>query len=257
MFNLKIPSAFLSTVLSFLLLSGCSDERKTPETEKKLVMGTTADNPPFEFHKTASGTDQLVGFDVDVAKAIAETLGFTLEISDMEFSGLIPALQAGRVDFVMALMTPTEERRKNADFSDTYFISQIAVISPKGKEFRSEADLDRKKIGAQLASTNEKVLKEIAQKRGTIEVISLNKLGDLIQEVRSGRIDGVVVESLPAKAFVEANPDLTYSLLEEHQTHFAIAFPKGSPWVASFNEALQKLKTSGRMEQIMRTWLKN
>lgn len=256
MLNLKKSLAILSASLTLFFLGGCGDREKKEEGEKVLLMGTTADNPPFEFHQTSSGEDRIVGFDLDVAKAIAEILGVKLKVEDLEFSGLIPALQSGRVDFVMALMTPTEERKRNVDFSDTYFISQIAVVSMKGKDFKSEADLENKKIGAQLASNNEKILKEIAQKRGGIEIISLNKLGDLIQELRSGRLDGVVVETLPAKAFVEANSDLTYSLLEEHQTRFAIAFPKGSSWVTPFNEALQKLKASGRMEQIMRTWLK-
>ena len=84
---------------------------------QKLVMVTSDDYPPYEFRNTATGKDETIGFDVDIAKSIAKGVSFELEIRDTDFSGIIPALQSRRADFAMAGMTPTAERKKNVDFS--------------------------------------------------------------------------------------------------------------------------------------------
>ena len=91
------------------------------KSKGKLVVGTSADYPPYEFHKEIDGKDQIVGFDIEIAKQFAKDLGVELEIKDMAFDGLLVALQADKVDMVFAGMTPTDERKQNADFSDIYY----------------------------------------------------------------------------------------------------------------------------------------
>ena len=81
------------------------------KSKGKLVVGTSADYPPYEFHKQVDGKDQIVGFDIDIAKEVAKDLGVELEVDDMSFDGLLVALQAGKVDMVFAGMTPTDERK--------------------------------------------------------------------------------------------------------------------------------------------------
>ncbi|MCJ2544230.1 transporter substrate-binding domain-containing protein [Synechococcus bigranulatus str. 'Rupite'] len=92
-------------------------------------MGTSPDYPPYEYYDTSSGQEQIVGFDIDIANYIAEEPGFNLRVVGMNFSGLIPALQANRVDFVMAGMTPTEERKQNVDFSEVYWWKMLPQLS--------------------------------------------------------------------------------------------------------------------------------
>ena len=96
------------------------------KSKGKLVVGTSADYAPYEFHTQVNGKDQIVGFDIEIAKQFAKDLGVELEIKDMAFDGLLVALQADKVDMVFAGMTPTEVRKKNVDFSDIYFTATHA-----------------------------------------------------------------------------------------------------------------------------------
>ena len=98
---------------------------------RKLVMVTSADYPPYEFRNTATGNNEIIGFDVDIAKYITKELGYQLEIRDTDFSGIIPALQSKRADFAMAGMTPTAERKKNVDFSNIYYEAKNTIVTKK------------------------------------------------------------------------------------------------------------------------------
>ena len=251
-------TGLLTASLLALILTACgeSERKRDPDQKTTLILATSGDNPPFEFHDTKNGKDQITGADIDLAHALAQELGITLETRDTDFSSLIPTLQAHRADFAMALLTPTEERKKNVSFSDCYFISRLSLVTLKNRTIHHEEDLEGKKIGVQLGSNNERVAKELASKIKDLQIVSLNRLGELIQEVRTKRIDAVLVEVTPAKAYAEAHKDLNYNTLEEHQSNFAIAFPKDSPWIERFNQALKKLKSRGKIEEIMRKWLK-
>ncbi|SMC87632.1 transporter substrate-binding domain-containing protein [Papillibacter cinnamivorans] len=98
------------------------------ESSGKLIMGTNAAFEPFEYR---DDSNEVVGFDVDLAKYICAELGVTLEISDMDFDALIPALETGKIDFIAAGMTATDERRQNVDFTDDYYESTQAIIVQK------------------------------------------------------------------------------------------------------------------------------
>ncbi|GAO97447.1 arginine-binding extracellular protein ArtP precursor [Caedimonas varicaedens] len=248
--------SFLVGIFLCVALISCGDSERSSDKKITLTMVTSGDNPPFEFHDTSRGKDGLVGADIDIAHALANELGITLDIKDIDFNSIVPALQTHRADFSMALMTPSEERKKNIAFSDIYYTSRIAVVTLQAKTLESENSLEGKKIGVQLGSTNEQAAKQLANKIKSLQIILLNKLGELIQEVRVGRIDGLLVEEVPAKAYTEANKDLDYRILQEYQSSFAIAFPKDSPWIEKFNVALKKLKARGKLEEITRKWLK-
>ena len=136
--------------------SGSASESVLEKIKKdgKLVVGTSADYPPYEFHATVDGNDKIVGFDMDIAQEVADDLGVKLEIKDMDFDGLLVALQANKVDMVFAGMTPTEERKENADFSDIYYEATHRFILRSGEEasVKSFDDLKGKKIGVQKGS---------------------------------------------------------------------------------------------------------
>ena len=206
------------------------------EDDKVIVMGTSADYFPYEFVDTANG-DEVVGYE--------------LKIEDMDFGSLLGALNAGRVDFVMAGMTPTEERKENADFSDIYFTAVNLILS-KDDSLQSLEDLKGKKIGVQLGSIQE----GIAQDQITdAEIVSLNKIPEIIQEIKTGRIDAMVIEDTVAKKYLEQDSELTtFEIVDEEEAGSAAAFRKDDELRDQFNEELKKMIDSGEIEELAQRW---
>ncbi|MBD1878818.1 ABC transporter substrate-binding protein/permease [Coleofasciculus sp. FACHB-T130] len=249
---------FSITLSISLLCGGWRSDRvfaQSPQYQgKKFVMVTSADYPPYEFRDTASGSADIVGFDVDIANYIAKELGFQLEIKDTDFSGIIPAVQSGRADFAMAGMTPTAERRKNVDFSDIYYEAKNTIVARKGSNLTTPESLAGKKVGVQLGSTQEKAAKEI---KGA-NLVALNKTGEIIQEVKSNRIDAAIIEDTIAKGFIANNPDLEFNTVPNTgEAGSAIAFAKGSPLVNDFNRVLAEMKQNGEIERLVTKWFEN
>jgi polar amino acid transport system substrate-binding protein len=221
-------------------------------------MYTSADYPPYEFRDTATGSNEIIGFDVDIAKNIAEELGFKLEIKDTDFNGLIPALQAKRADFVMAGMTPTAERQKSVDFSDIYYEARNTIVAQKGSNLTKPEDLAGKQLGVQLGSIQEKEAGKIAEKVQGVTLKPLNKTSEIIQEIKANRIDAAIIEDTIAKGFVASNPDLEFNTIPNaEEAGSAIAFPKGSDQVDDFNRVLQQMKESGELEGLVKKWFEN
>jgi arginine/lysine/histidine transporter system substrate-binding protein len=217
-------------------------------------MATSADYPPYESHDTSGGNDAIVGFDIDVANFIAKDQGFTFHVQDTDFNGLLPMLQAKRANFVMAGMTASPDRRKNADFSEPYFVAKNTIVEKKGTGFKTAADLNGKKVAVQLGSMQEAA----AKKMKGLNLVPLNKTGDMIQEVKAGRVDAAIIEDTVAKGFVKNNPELEYNTIAETESEgSSIAFPKGSPLVANFNTSLKKLKDSGELDKLVQKWFGN
>ncbi len=127
-----------------LTACGSSEDVTSGSNAETLVMLTSADYPPYESVDTE--TEEIIGFDVDIAKHITEQLGYELEIQDMDFNGLLPALQSERGDFVMAGMTPKPERLENADFSEIYFEAKNTIVTADGTEYATLEDLSGKKL---------------------------------------------------------------------------------------------------------------
>ncbi|WP_239124778.1 transporter substrate-binding domain-containing protein [Leptolyngbya sp. CCY15150] len=214
-------------------------------------MATSADYPPYEFIRTDSGSEEIVGFDIDIANAITSKLGYGLEINNMDFSGLIPALQAGRADFVMAGMTPTEERKQNVDFSDIYFEAQNTIVASSGSNLTTLESLNGKTVGVQLGTIQEQAAKDIEG----ITVKPLNRINEIIQELKAGRIDAAIVEDTVAKGYVDANSDLEFNVIpNEGEAGSAIAFPKDSPLLEQINPVLRDMLSSGEIEELARKW---
>lgn len=222
--------------------------------KQKLVMVTSADYPPYEFRDTATGKDEIIGFDVDIAKRIAKELGFELSLKDTDFNGIIPALQSQRADFAMAGMTPTAERKKNVDFSDMYYEAKNTIVAKKGSNLKKTEDLIGKKVGVHLGSTQETA----AKKFKGVNLEALNKTAEIIQEVKSKRIDGAIIENTIAQGFIASNPDLEFNIISTTEAAgSAIAFPKGSDRIDSFNRVLKEMKDNGDIEKLVKKWFEN
>jgi len=238
------------------LLAACGTSEKTTKAsgDKKLVMATSADYPPFEYIETGK-SDDIIGFDVDLATAIAEKLGYEVEVKDMDFNGLVQSLKSGQADFVLAGMTPTEKRKKNVDFSDIYYTAQHMIISKKGSGIEALEDLEGKTVGVQLGSIQEGKAEEINE-QVAIKIENRNRIQDLIQELKSDRFDAIIIEDTVAKGFFEKETDLTGFTLSDdpEEAGSAIAFPKDSELTEKFNSELKKMKDNGELEELIVKW---
>ena len=224
--------------------------------KETLTMMTSPDYPPYEFYDTKGGERKIVGFDIDIANYIQKELGFKLKIAESDFNGLIPALQANRADFVMAGMTPNPERGKNVDFSIIYYEAQDTIVAAKSSNLKKPEDLSGKIIGVQLGTVQEQNAKQISKQVSNIKLKQLNKVPEIVQEIKAGRIDAAIVEDTVALGFVKANPDLQFNIIpsSKNASGSAIAFPKGSRLVEPFNKVLQKMKSNGELERLSKKW---
>jgi len=215
----------------------------------KIVLGTSADYPPYEFHKEVDGKDTIVGFDIEIAKEIAKDLGVELEIKDMDFDGLILALNADKVDFVLAGMTPDPER--DVEFSQIYYKAlQGVVIKADNKDvYKTVEDLTGKKIGAQKGAIQEKIaVSEIKD----LELKALAKIPDLVLEVKHNKIDAVVMEKPVAEAYADRHDDLMLMDLtfEDAEGGSAVAIKKGNTdLVEVINKTLDRLMEDGSVDK--------
>lgn len=255
----------LAAVAAGGLLVACSgpeekalDGLDAVKSAGRLVLGTSADFPPYEFHLETNGADAIVGFDIDVAKEIAKDLGVTLEIKDMNFDGLLAALNSGTVDMVVAGMSPTEERKQAVDFSNVYYMADQTVIVrvADAATYVSVESLKDAMIGAQKGAIQvaiaKKRIKGLADEAQTSEQVKeLPKLGDLVMALKNGNIDAVVVETAVAAAYVKANPDLALApfTFPDEAGGSAIAVKKGNAkLVEALNATLGRLAASGAVE---------
>ncbi|TVY10028.1 transporter substrate-binding domain-containing protein [Paenibacillus cremeus] len=230
-------------------------ETKLDQIKKagKIVVGTSADYPPYEFHKEVNKKDEIVGFDIEIAKALAKDLGVTLEMKDMKFDGLLAALDAGNVDFVISGMTPTEERKKSVDFTKIYYTAvQTVVVRAEDKDkYKSVDDLKGKKVGAQKGATQEQIVKE---QMPNSELKALGKISDLMLELKNKKVDALVVEQPVASAYLSKNKDLVITdvKLKTEDSGSAIALKKGAPeLVDAMNKTLDKLMADKSIEKFV------
>lgn len=224
-----------------------ADTSAAEETEGaggKIVMVTNAEFPPYEYHEN----DTIVGIDADIARAVAEQMGMELEIQDMAFDSLIPAIQSGKADFAAAGMTVNEDRLKNVDFTDTYAQAAQVIIVTKDSPITSPDDLTGKKIGVQTGTTGDIYADDVEN----AEVQRFNKGMEAVMALNQGKIDAVIIDREPAKVFVKENEGL--KILDEAFTEeeYAIAVKKGNTELLDkMNAAIKELKESGELQKIV------
>ncbi|GAB6108203.1 transporter substrate-binding domain-containing protein [Fusibacter bizertensis] len=217
-----------------------------------LVLGTSADYPPFEFHLEVGGKDTIVGFDIDIAQKIADSIGVKLEIIDMKFDGLLPALTAGKIDLIVSGMTPTDERKQSVDFSIVYYEARqtMLVLSKDADTLNTIEAFDGKKLGVQKATIQEELAKTIFTKS---EAKAIDKIPNLIMELKTGKVDGLIIAEPVGKQYANANDDLSLNGLDlGSEGGSAVAVQKDSgDFLDAINAAIQELLDSGDMDKII------
>ena len=229
-----------------------------------LKVGTSAEYSPYEFHKVVDGEDKIVGFDDFLVQEIAKDMGVKVEYEDMDFDGLLGALQADKVDIVLAGMTPDEKRKKSVDFSDIYYTNSNVCIVAKGKEdiIKKSEDLKDLKVGVQKGTTQADY---VTNTLGISNATQLKKIPDLMLELQNGKIDVIVTGKAVAEINVKKYDNIAIgntTVGDEVAETAAAAIKKSgngvdnTSFVKSVNDTIKRLQDSGDMDKYMQDALK-
>ena len=229
-----------------------------------LKVGTSAEYSPYEFHKVVDGEEKIVGFDDFVVQEIAKDMGVKVEYEDMDFDGLLGALQADKVDIVLAGMTPDEKRKKSVDFSDIYYTNSNVCIVAKGKEdtIKKSEDLKDLKVGVQKGTTQADY---VTNTLGISDATQLKKIPDLMLELQNGKIDVIVTGKAVAEINVKKYDNIAIgntTVGDEVAETSAAAIKKSgngvdnTSFVKSVNDTIKRLQDSGDMDKYMQEALK-
>ena len=220
----------------------------------KIIVGTESTFPPYESVDPKDGKT-IIGFDIDLAQAIATKLGVKLEIVDMNFDGLILALLAGKLDFIAAGMAADEKRKKSVDFSQIYYRGgQILVVKDSISSINTAADMNGKKIGAQLGSVSEKA----AQTIPGIKYKAMDKVDQLMLSVKNGMLDGVVVDDTVGVNYAKSIGGLKVVKMEElnkGESGMGLPVQKGNEELLQvMNDTINELKSNGEFNKLVDKW---
>lgn len=259
----KMKKVFVGALVGVMAMGliGCGGKEDTAEKDMldvikengKVVVGLSGDYAPYEFHIMEDGKDKLVGFDIDLANAIADDLGVELEINEMEFDSLITALPAGKIDLIVSGMNPDEKRKQAVDFSEIYYVSEhgILVRAEDTDKYKTVADLAGKKVGAQLGSTQA----DLAQAEiENPDMQLLSNVNDLILELKTGKVEALIIEAPVGEIATKSNPDLAMAeqIFKDESGGNAVGIKKGSPkLVAEVNKTIKRLMDDGTMDKFI------
>ena len=256
---LKFAAFAMVAVMGLGALTGCSEkaektEGKT-ETAEKLIMGTNAAFEPFEFVTTADKgvVGEFDGIDVVIANEIAKSMGKELVIEDMEFDGLLASVQTGKIDMAVAGMTIKPERLQSVDFSVPYYkATQVIVVSADNEDIKSAEDLKAdKKVGVVLGYTGDSIVTDDL-KIDEANITRANRGVDVVQDVKNGKLDAVVIDSYTGKALAEKNGlKVVEDAAAFEAEEYAIAIAKGNTeLLEKVNAKLTEMLESGEIEEI-------
>jgi len=234
----KILLLTLAVVMAFGM-TACGNDA----TAKKLTMATNAEFPPFEYLEG----EEIVGADVDIAKAIAEILGRELEITNIDFDAALTGAATGKYDVAVAGITANDERRENMNFSNDYYTASQAIIVMADSEVKTAADLKGKTVSCQEGTTGEQYLLDEGY-----SIQSFKTGAEAISALTAGKVEAVVIDNAVAKALSEKQEGKTV-VLDEALTKeaYAIALKKGNDELTEeINKALAQLEENGKLKEI-------
>ncbi|HDJ2804376.1 TPA: ABC transporter permease subunit [Staphylococcus aureus] len=246
----------ISSAMVYINPTAHAEQDQTWEKIKErgeLRVGLSADYAPMEFEHTVNGKAEYAGVDIDLAKKIAKDNNLKLKIVNMSFDSLLGALKTGKIDIIISGMTSTPERKKQVDFSDSYMMTKNIMLVKKDKvnEYKDIKDFNNKKVGAQKGTEQEKIAQTEIE---NASITSLSRLPDVILALKSGKVEGAVVEKPVAEAYLKQNPKLGISNVKfnEEEKDTVIAVPKDSPKLLSqINKTIKEVKDKGLIDKYM------
>lgn len=244
----KMKKIVLITMVLIMISCFCACGAATSGASDKIVFGTNAEFPPFEYITSDGIIGEYDGIDMAIAVEIGERLGCEIEMQSMEFDSLLVALQNGQVDATIAGMTVTEERAKSVDFSTPYYKATQVMIVPEGSDITCAADMAGKTIAVAQGFTGEICVQELGY-----EYEAFKTGAECIMELTNGKCDVVVIDSATAQKYVSDNEGLT--IVEDSAVfadeEYAIAVEKGNTeLLEKINSAIEALLADGTISEI-------
>ncbi|MDT3960603.1 ABC transporter permease subunit [Staphylococcus kloosii] len=245
----------LSSISLYLKPTTHAAEDKQWEKIKKrgeLRVGLSADYAPYEFEHNVKGKTQYAGIDIELTKKIAKDNNLKLKIVNMQFDSLLGAIKTGKIDLIISGMTPTPEREKEVDFSNPYMTVTQKMIIKKANEDKLKTldDFTNKRIGVQKQTQQETIANE---EINNAQVQSLTRVPEVIMSLKSGKVDGMVIEGPVAEAYLKQNPDLKFAngvKFKEGEKQTAIALPKHSPTLMKqLNSTIKEVKDKNLVDK--------
>ena len=265
----RILAFILVALMCMSLFTSCNKAAGEKDLDKvtkagQIVVGMECAYAPYNW-TTSTPSDTTVpiansqgsyadGYDVQIAKLIAQELGVELVIKAIEWDGLIPALESGEIDMIIAGMSPTDERKLSIDFSDTYFDSNLVMVVRKDGAYTEAdeiSDFSGAKITGQLNTFHYAVIDQIA---GVNKQTALADFAALTQSLASGAIDGYVCEKPGAISAVASNSEFTFIEFENGngfacdpaESSISVGVRLGSTLTVRINAAIAKLSTADK-----------
>ncbi len=267
---MKSMKKFLSVLMILamvLALAACSGDNSTSGGSadssadsgfaEVLVVGTEPTFPPFD---TTDDQGNIVGFDMDLIKAIGEDQGFDVEFRNLEFDGLIAALQSGTIDIAIAGMDASDERKEQVDFSDPYYESSLIVaVAADNNTIQSVDDLTPDmKVAAQIGTTGAKMVENLASEGKIAEAVILNGLDTAMMQLVNGDVQAVINDTPVTESYIAKQPDKIKMVGEEMEASapYAIAVQKGNTELLDkINAGLAKVQSDGTFDELLQKWM--
>ncbi len=250
--NIKKILACSLALLMLLVCIGCNNADNGDKNV--LTLATSADFPPYEF---VDEEGNYAGIDIEVAGLIAEKLGMTLQVENMDFNSIVTSVASGKYDIGMAGLTVSEERLESVNFTDSYAKGVQVIIVKEGSPIITVDDLYATgatyKVGVQLSTTGDIYFStDIDDGKTTCTVEQFKSGADAVLALNNGQIDCVLIDNEPAKSFVKANAGLKILDTEYANEDYAICLSKeNTELLEKVNGALKELIADGKLQEIV------
>ena len=245
----KYLLCLISILMALCVTAGCGREKKA-DGPKVLKVGTEVTFPPFEFRE--QGSKEITGFDMDLIRAIGKKLDMQVEILDMDFEALIPAVKRGNLNLVIAGMTITKDRQKIVDMSEPYYTSGLVLVVGKGNAaVQKPEDLKGKAVAVQIGTTGEAKAKQLAGEK----VLGFKTNEEVFNALKEKTIEAIIIDKPVAQYFINKyHPNAVIAGAAFEKEAYGIVMRRHGELTPKVNKALAELKNSGEYNKIYEKW---
>ncbi len=233
-----------------------ADDWASVKKAGRIMVGTSADYPPFEFY---SSNYQLDGFDIALMKELGKRMGVGVVFVDNAFDGLNDALRLGRIDAAIAAISVTPDRQQIVDFSNIYYMGEDAALVGKNYQgdINSATDMINHTVGVQRGTTYQSWAQTNLVDEGLItqtDLVTYQDVNAMVRDLASGKLDVALMGLLPAQQFA-SNPDVRIGGQNYNKQKFAIAARTGSTLIDHLNQALLEVQEDGSYAKLAKQYL--
>ena len=237
-------------IIIFSLILSCSSDKNSSESlgnseDKIIYVGIDAAFPPFGYLENGN----IAGFDYDIMSEIAKLTDMKVEFNQMQFAGLLPALQTKKIDAIIAGMTVTEERKQFVNFSETYYVSsQVILVHRDDNTIKNFDNLDGKNVGTVIGTTGDTIMTENER----VNVRKFDTGAEAVLSLKEKKIDAIVFDKEPCKNFAKYNDEIKLIESDTIEENYAIAVRKeDTSLLENINKGISIIMTNGTYENLI------